>query len=92
MIHNQMTIQYSYMRSLKLKFTYLQHQIVMVIPTIAMSASNGIVTPAAMLTALFPLFSTAASVDSTLRYLSSTNSGPGFCGSSVIVSLITNLW
>ena len=56
----------------------------MMIPTIAIIASNGTVTPAVMLTVLFPLFSRAASVDSTLRYLSSTNSGPGFCGSSVI--------
>ena len=72
------------MRSLKLKFTYLQCRIVMMIPTIAIIASNGTVTPAVMLTALFSLFSRAASVDSTLRYLSSTNSGPGFCGSSVI--------
>ena len=78
-----MTIHCNYVRSLK--FTYLRHRIVMMIPTIAIIASNGTITPAAMVTALFFIFSRATPVDTTLRYTSSSNSGPGFCGSSVTV-------
>ena len=77
--HNHETMQCNYV--LSLMFTYLRYRIVMMIPAIAIIASNGNITSAAMVTALIFIFSRATPVDTTLRYISSSNSGPGFCGS-----------